>query len=32
MNPVSEDSEGVQRGVLLTSKGTKLVGHQLVQA
>ncbi|MDD2878284.1 MAG: hypothetical protein PHT60_14290 [Acidiphilium sp.] len=32
INPGSEYSEGVLRGVLLTFKGTKLVGHQLVQA
>jgi Icc-related predicted phosphoesterase len=32
INPGSEYSEGVLRGVLVTFKGTKLVGHQLVQA
>jgi Icc-related predicted phosphoesterase len=32
INPGSEYSEGVLRGVLLSFKGTKLVGHQLVQA
>ena len=32
VNPGSEYSEGVLRGVLVTFKGTKLVGHQLVQA
>jgi Icc-related predicted phosphoesterase len=32
INPGSEYSEGVLRGVLVTFKGTKLIGHQLVQA
>ncbi len=32
INPGSEYSEGVLRGVLVTFKGTKLAGHQLVQA
>ena len=32
INPGSEYSEGVLRGALVTFKGTKLAGHQLVQA
>lgn len=32
VNPGSEYSEGVLRGVIITFKGTTLVGHQLVQA
>ena len=32
INPGSEYSEGVLRGALVTFRGTKLAGHQLVQA
>ena len=32
VNPGSEYSEGVLRGALVTFRGTKLAGHQLVQA
>ena len=32
INPGSEYSEGILRGVIVTFKGSKLVGHQLVQA
>jgi len=32
INPGSEYSEGVLRGALVTFKGAKLIGHQLVQA
>ena len=32
VNPGSEYSEGVLRGVIITFKGTNLIGHQLVQA
>lgn len=32
INPGSEYSEGILRGVLISFRGAKLVGHQLVQA